>query len=62
MRFLIVLSLFGATAGLVLALTTASTRGLIWLAPLLTAIGTNAWNAVAHYQTIRNSAGSADPG
>lgn len=46
-RLMAVLSLVGATFGLVLALTTFATRQLIWLAPPLNAIGTNAWNAVA---------------
>lgn len=46
-RLLIALSLVGTTFGLVLASTTEVTRGLIWLAPPLSAVGTNAWNAVA---------------
>jgi predicted MFS family arabinose efflux permease len=46
-RLMVVLSLAGATFGLVLTLTTVATRQMIWLAPPLNAIGTNAWNAVA---------------
>lgn len=46
-RLLVILSIVGAGFGLVLVATTAATRNLIWLAPPLSAIGTNAWNAVA---------------
>jgi predicted MFS family arabinose efflux permease len=46
-RLLIVLSLVGASFGLLLVFTTEATRHLIWLTPPLSAIGTNAWNAVA---------------
>ena len=46
-RLLILLSLVGAAFGLLLMFTTEATRQLIWLSPPLSAIGTNAWNAVA---------------
>lgn len=46
-RLLIILSCVGAAFGGLLAITTSTTRMLIWLAPPLNAIGTNAWNAVA---------------
>ncbi len=46
------LSLVGAGFALLLAATTTSTRWLLWLSPPLSAIGTNAWNAVAMLAVI----------
>jgi predicted MFS family arabinose efflux permease len=51
-RLLPILSLVGAAFALMLALLTPSTRNLLWIGPLLNAIGTNAWNAVAMLAVI----------
>ena len=51
-RLLTALSIVGAAYGLLLALLTTETRMLIWLAPVLNAVGTNAWNAVAMLAVI----------
>lgn len=51
-RLLSVLSLVGAGFAVMLAVTTTSTRGLLWLSPVLSAVGTNAWNAVAMLAVI----------
>lgn len=46
------LALVGAAFCVLLAALTPSTRGFLWLAPPLNAIGTNAWNAVAMLAVI----------
>lgn len=51
-RLLPILSLVGAGFAAMLAATTESTRALLWLSPALSAIGTNAWNAVAMLAVI----------
>jgi sugar phosphate permease len=51
-RLLPALSLVGAAFAVLLAVTTPTTRGLLWLSPPLSAIGTNAWNAVAMLAVI----------
>lgn len=47
-----ILSLAGAAFAAMLAVTTESTRALLWLSPVLSAVGTNAWNAVAMLAVI----------
>lgn len=49
---LVWLSLVGAAYCLLLGLLTPDTRGLLWLSPVLNAVGTNAWNAVAMLAVI----------
>jgi predicted MFS family arabinose efflux permease len=51
-RLLVGLSLVGAGYCLLLGLLTPATRGLLWLSPILNAVGTNAWNAVAMLAVI----------
>lgn len=51
-RLLPLLSLVGAGFAVLLAVTTTGTRWLLWVSPPLSAIGTNAWNAVAMLAVI----------